>query len=80
MLSAVIRGTISDRPGGLAEFLTLVAKLKASVIDLHHDRHRPGMSLNRTGVEVHVETRGPDHIEEIRRALAASGYDAQVTT
>jgi threonine dehydratase len=76
---AVVRATISDRPGGLAEFLTQLAKLKASVIDLHHDRHRPGMSLNRTGVEVHVETRGPEHIEEIRRALAASGYDAQVT-
>ncbi|MEA3202449.1 MAG: threonine dehydratase [Thermoplasmata archaeon] len=76
---AVIRATISDRPGGLAQFLTQLAKLKASVIDLHHDRHRPGMSLNRTGVEVHVETRGPEHIEEIRKALAASGYDAQVT-
>jgi threonine dehydratase len=76
---AVVRATISDRPGGLAEFLTQLAKLKASVIDLHHDRHRPGMSLNRTGVEVHVETRGPEHIEEIRKALKASGYDAQVT-
>ncbi|MCA1811009.1 MAG: threonine ammonia-lyase [Halobacteriales archaeon] len=76
---AVVRATISDRPGGLAQFLTQLAKLKASVIDLHHDRHRPGMSLNRTGVEVHVETRGPEHIEEIRRVLAASGYDADVT-
>jgi threonine dehydratase len=76
---AVVRATISDRPGGLAQFLAQLAKLKASVIDLHHDRHRPGMSLNRTGVEVHVETRGPEHIEEIRRSLAASGYDAQVT-
>ncbi|HUR63109.1 MAG TPA: threonine ammonia-lyase [Candidatus Thermoplasmatota archaeon] len=76
---AVVRATISDRPGGLAEFLTQLAKLKASVIDLHHDRHRPGMSLNRTGVEVHVETRGPEHIEEIRKSLKASGYDAQVT-
>ncbi|HUR62595.1 MAG TPA: threonine ammonia-lyase [Candidatus Thermoplasmatota archaeon] len=76
---AVIRATISDRPGGLAEFLTHLAKVKASVIDLHHDRHRPGIPLNRTGVEVHVETRGPEHIEELRRSLKAAGYEAQVT-
>jgi threonine dehydratase len=76
---AVIRATISDRPGGLVQFLTLLAKLKASVIDLHHDRHRPGILLNRTGVEVHVETRGSEHIEEIRRILSSSGSDAQVT-
>lgn len=76
---AVVRGTISDRPGGLAQFLAQLARLKASVIDLHHDRHRPDIPLNRTGIEVHVEARGPEHIDEIRKALAAAGYDAQVT-
>jgi threonine dehydratase len=76
---AVVTGTISDRPGGLAQFLTLLANLKVSVIDLHHDRHRPDISLNRTGVEIHVETRGPEHIEELRHALKAAGYDANVS-
>jgi threonine dehydratase len=75
---AVIAGEISDRPGSLAAFLALLGKHKASVIDLHHDRDRLDISLNRTGVEVHVETRGPDHIAELRRVLAEAGYKATV--
>jgi threonine dehydratase len=75
---AVVTTDISDRPGSLAALLGLLAKHKASVIDLHHDRHRTDISLNRTGIEVHVETRGREHIEEIRNALKAAGYQAVV--
>jgi threonine dehydratase len=76
---AVISATIVDRPGNLAAFLAQLARLKANVIEIWHDRHRPDMSLNRTGIEVHVETRGPDHIEEILRSLGAAGYDARLS-
>lgn len=75
---AVIEAEISDRPGSLAAFLTLLGKHKASVVDLHHDRDRLDLSLNRTGVEVHVETRGPEHIEELRKVLRESGYKATI--
>ncbi|MFO1532326.1 MAG: threonine ammonia-lyase [Thermoplasmatota archaeon] len=75
---AVITTDISDRPGSLAAFLTLLAQHKASVIDLHHDRHRTDISLNRTGIEVHVETRGPEHIDELRALLKKAGYEATV--
>ncbi len=75
---AVIEGEISDRPGSLATFLTLLGKHKASVIDLHHDRDRLDLSLNRTGVEVHVETRGPEHIAELRKVLREAGYKATI--
>ncbi len=75
---AVVETVISDRPGSLAAFLALLGRHKASVIDLHHDRDRNDIPLNRTGLEVHVETRGPDHIAELRRALAQAGYDARV--
>jgi threonine dehydratase len=75
---AVITTDISDRPGSLAALLSLLAHHKASVIDLHHDRHRTDISLNRTGVEVHLETRGAEHIEEIQAALRKAGYDASV--
>ncbi len=75
---AVISAEISDRPGSLAAFLALLGKHKASVIDLHHDRDRLDLSLNRTGVDVHVETRGPEHIEELRRVLRENGYTATI--
>jgi threonine dehydratase len=75
---AVLETVISDRPGSLASFLQVLAKNKASVIDLHHDRDRLDLALNRTAVEVHVETRGPEHIAELQKALAAAGYDVRL--
>lgn len=71
---AVIECDISDRPGSLAAFLSLLGKLKASVIDLHHDRDRLDLSIKSTGIEVHVETRGPEHIADIEAQLKAHGY------
>lgn len=76
---AVLEVVISDRPGSLASFLSILAKTKASVIDLHHDRDRLDLAINRTAVEVHVETRGPEHIAEVRKALADAGYDAHLS-
>jgi len=75
---AVLTTILSDAPGSLAALLSLLAQRKASVIDLHHDRHRADVPLNRTVVEVHVETRGPAHIAELRQALEKAGYDATV--
>ncbi len=74
---AVFIMTISDRPGSLAALLNLMALHKGSIIDIRHDRHRDDISVNRTVVELHVETRGPEHIEELRKALAGAGYDAR---
>lgn len=75
---AVLQTVISDKPGSLASFLQVLARNKASVIDLHHDRDRLDLALNRTAVEVHVETRGPSHIEEVQKALAAAGYEVKL--
>jgi threonine dehydratase len=77
---AVFHTTISDRPGSLAALLNLLAKHKASVIDINHDRHGLDLAVNRTAVEVHLETRGAEHIDELRRALAQAGYEVKVGT
>ncbi len=72
---AVFSMTISDRPGSLASLLNLMAQHRGSIIDIRHDRHHDDISINRTVVELHVETRGPEHIDELRRALQGAGYD-----
>jgi len=76
---AIIETTVSDRPGQAAKLLQMLAQLKANVIDIRHDRYRLDIGLNRTGIEVHVETRGASHIEEIQRALASAGYEARIS-
>lgn len=77
---AVLSTEISDRPGSLAAFLDVLAKNKASVIELNHNRDRLDLALNRTEVEVHVETRGPEHITDLKRNLAAGGYVVRVSS
>lgn len=69
--------TLSDAPGSLARFTRILADAKASVIQIHHDRTFGAAALNETVLEVVLETRGLDHIEEVRAALLAGGYRLQ---
>jgi threonine dehydratase len=69
--------TISDATGSLARFTRVLADAKANVVQIHHDRAFGAAELNETGIEVVLETRGVDHIEQVRAALLASGYRLQ---
>jgi threonine dehydratase len=66
--------TISDATGSLARLTRLLADCKASVVQIHHDRTFASTELNEAVVEVSLETRGFDHIEEVKGALVAAGY------
>ena len=64
----------SDKPGGLAGLLELVAEVGASVMEVTHNRLSPHVAYGRTGVEMLVEVRGENHIAELETRLAGSGY------
>jgi threonine dehydratase len=68
-----LRVRISDRPGGLATLLAEVAALAANVISVEHLRTTAGLSVGEVDVSLHLETRGPEHCEQVAAALAASG-------
>ncbi len=68
---------ISDRPGGLAGLLTLVAEAGANVLSVEHVREAVPLHVRQTGVELVLETRGTDHAGEILAALARAGYEVQ---
>jgi threonine dehydratase len=70
---------VSDRPGGLASLLAAVAEAKANLITVEHVRESAQLDVRETGVELTLETRGQDHAEEVRAALAAAGYDLTET-
>ena len=65
---------ISDRPGGLAKLLTLIAEQGGNVVHTDHVRDAVSLHVRETGVEVTLETRGADHGAEIVAALTAAGY------
>lgn len=69
-----VTATVSDRPGGLIALLELLRDRGASVVDVVHSRVADDLYLDEVQVTVSVETRGPEHQREVRRALADAGF------
>jgi threonine dehydratase len=67
---------VSDRPGGLAQLLTVIAAAGASIKEVSHDRHFGPADVARVSVSCVIETQGFDHINRLMHALAAAGIDA----
>ena len=65
---------LADSPGVLARLLDLVAGLEANVLHIHHDRNLRDLPIYYTRVELEIETRGSDHIQEISTRLRDAGY------
>lgn len=66
--------TVTDRPGALAKLTEIVARQRANVVEIHHNRAFIKSALGDTMVELVLETRGPEHIEDICRELESKGY------
>ena len=69
-----IRIHLPDHAGALQRLTTVIADRKANIIETRHDRAYYGVVLGDTVIDITMETRGPDHIAEIERALDAAGY------
>lgn len=69
---------VPDRPGGLAELLGLVARTRANVLSVEHLREAVALHVRETGVELTLETRGPQHTEQVLAMLAEGGYEANL--
>ncbi|MFM2152898.1 MAG: hypothetical protein RL199_1333 [Pseudomonadota bacterium] len=65
--------TVPDRPGELARLTGVVARAKANVVEIHHNRAFSQGSLGETLIELVLETRGHAHIDELVGALEAEG-------
>ncbi len=69
-----VRVTVPDRPGGLANLLSVVGASGASVLDVVHSRTAGKLALDEVEVSLTVETRGPAHREDVLSALADHGF------
>jgi threonine dehydratase len=74
---AVLFTRISDRPGSLARLLEKVAAAGANVIEVRHLREGLELHMAETGVELIVETRGPEHAAALVAALGDDGYEVE---
>ena len=69
-----LRIPLPDRPGQLARTSQIVADQNANVVEVLHTRHGTGLAISQVELELHIETRGPEHAEQVIEALRAEGY------
>ena len=65
---------IPDRPGELAKLLGTLADAGANVLDVEHLRTGPKLHLDEVEVALQLETRGPEHCDDVLAALRAERY------
>src|SRR5580704_11663500 len=68
------RCKLPDRPGALATLLTELAALGANVLDVMHERVTADLRVDEAEVNLHLETRGPDHCDTDISQLRKAGY------
>jgi threonine dehydratase len=73
-----LRIVMADRPGGLAAVTAAVAEMGLNVLDVEH--HRAGVRLGVDEVEVlfTVETRDPEHREQVVGGLRGRGLRVEL--
>jgi threonine dehydratase len=69
-----LRANISDRPGGLARFTSVLAEEGASVRDVEHDRAFAGDDVSHVIVHCVIETRDAAHAARVRERLDKEGF------
>ncbi len=73
-----ITAHISDRPGGLARFASILAEEGASVRDVEHDRAFAGDDISQVVVHCVIESRDREHVGRICARLTKEGFLPQV--
>ena len=66
--------TLPDVAGSLAKLTRMLAEAGVNVVQIHHDRAFSNAALNEASVALVLETRGFEHVAELRAALTRDGY------
>jgi threonine dehydratase len=69
---------LPDRPGSLAHLLGAIADAGANLVEVEHVREGVDLHVRETAVQLVVETRGPEHAQEVLAAISGEGYAARV--
>lgn len=64
---------VDDVPGMLHKLTKVLADQGANILQVHHDRLTEGLFLRETRIEFTLETKSPEHVQQIKEALQKSG-------
>lgn len=73
---ARIRVDLRDLPGALAQATRLIADAHANITEVHHQRAFTALPVRNVEVDFVLQTRGPEHIEEVIGILNDAGFAA----
>ncbi len=74
---ARIRVGARDHPGVLARITALVAEAGANIDEVHHQRAFSSLSAQNVEVELVLQTRNRQHVQDVVRHLVQAGFDAR---
>ncbi|MFT5660958.1 MAG: threonine dehydratase [Sulfurimonas sp.] len=66
--------TLIDKPGSLKRFTELLEELNANIVHIAYDRTSISLEYGDANVTVHMETKGEEHQDKIRKVLKSEGY------
>jgi threonine dehydratase len=69
-----LRVRLADKPGSLADLLAVLTHVDANVLDVAHVRIDPRLGLAEVEVDLHLETKGPEHCAVVVGELRDAGY------
>ena len=75
-----LRVATRDVPGELARVATIVGTAGANIEEIQHQRAFTTLPVQNAQLEMVLQTRGPEHIEEVLAALHKAGLAAEIDT
>jgi threonine dehydratase len=75
---ARIQVNARDVPGNLALITATVAGAGANIDEVHHQRAFTLLAVQNVTIELVLQTRGREHIEQVIKALQTAGFEAQI--
>jgi threonine dehydratase len=73
---ARIKVSVRDIPGSLAKITATVADAGANIDEVHHQRAFTMLSAQNVEIELVIQTRGRDHIQQVLAALNSASFEA----
>ncbi|MCL2659250.1 MAG: threonine ammonia-lyase [Acidobacteriaceae bacterium] len=70
-----LRIHLLDKPGALADLTKLIADHRANIVDTMYNRAYYGVNLGNTTIDITLETRGREQVENLLSALTEEGYE-----
>ena len=65
---------VKDQPGSLNQITELLSRMKSNILSVHHERNDPHLSHGLAKIQILIETKGADHLKQIRSSLKKQVY------